>query len=495
MADMATPSLGASAKSARGTAYMVATGNPYAAQAAQQMLKAGGSAIDAAIAADAVMGVVEPMATSIGGDLLAMICSPEGKAESYNGTGRAPAALDIKAIEALPGSRIPERHPYSVTTPGAVRGWHDLHQRYGRLDWAMLLKPAIELARNGFNIAPVSAREWRLFDPVLHAEPTGARLYRAGNPPQAGESLQNEELAATLEMIALEGADAFYHGRIPEAASAAVQAMGGFLQPSDFYEHTGNFCEPVSTEFRGTRVHQCPPNTHGVAILHALEAIQAHGGDPADPSTWVQLVQSTANAMKHAAKTVSDPSGNTVCTVVVDASGLAITLMSSIFKRFGCGIAVPGGGFVLQNRGFGFATPGHINGPAPRKRPYHTVVPGITTRNGRFYLGMGVVGGLMQPQGQIQILTRTLAWSTSLRNALDAPRMRLEAGDTLAIEDGTLESITQALREAGYPPPKKGVGELGGRSDFGGAHAIMRHEDGTLEGAADMRKDGACIGE
>ena len=494
MADTAARSTKERARSARGREYMVATGNGDAARAAHRMLLAGGSAIDAAIAADAVMGVVEPMATSIGGDLLAMICTPDGEVESYNGTGRAPAAFEVSALESLPGRRIPERHPWSVTTPGAVRGWQDLHRRYGRLDWAMLFEPAIRLARHGYEIAAVSAREWRLFDSVLHVDPACARLYRAGRPPEAGELIENRELADVLEMIAREGADAFYQGWIPQAASDAVKAMGGYLEPTDFHEHTGNYCAPVSTDFHGARVYQCPPNTHGIAILHALEAIEANAGDPADPATWVHLVQSTAKAMQYAARTVADPAGNTVCTVVADANGLAVTLMSSIFKRFGSGIAVPGGGFVLQNRGFGFATPGHINGPAPRKRPYHTVVPGITTRNGRFHLGMGVVGGLMQPQGQIQILARTLGWNSPLRAALDAPRLRLEAGDTLAIEDGTPPEISQALRDAGFPAPQKGAGELGGRSDFGGAHAIMRHDDGTLEGAADARKDGACVG-
>ncbi len=491
MASTQTPAQ-AFAKQATSDSAMVAAGHPLAVQAACAMLERGGSAADAAIAADAVMGVVEPMATSIGGDVLAMVYEPGGRVTSYNGTGRAPARLTPDLVADLPGQRIPERHPFSVTTPGAVQGWFDLHARHGRLPLADLLEPAIRHARDGFAVAAVAAREWKLFDHELHVDPNCARLYRAGNSPVAGEILTNPALGALLEAIATHGPQAFYQGAMAHATASAVQTMGGLLAAEDLHAHSGNFCEPVFTDFFGCRVHQCPPNTHGVAILDALEQIAAHGGNPEDPSTWVHLIRSTASAMRRARETVADPSGNTVCSVVVDRDGLAITLMSSIFKRFGSGIVVPEGGFVLQNRGFGFATPGHVNGPAPRKRPYHTVVPGITTRNGEFLLGMGVVGGLMQPQGQIQILTRVLAWNTNIQTAIEAPRMRLEAGDTLAIEAGTPAAIETAMRSAGFAPPAASAGELGGRSDFGGAHAVFRHADGTLQGAADPRKDGAA---
>ena len=190
---------------------------------------------------------------------------------------------------------------------------------------------------------------------------------------------------------------------------------------------------------------------------------------------------------------MADPAGNTVCTVVVDETGLAVTLMSSIFKRFGSGISVADGGFVLQNRGFGFSRPGHINGPAPGKRPYHTVVPGAALRNGRFHAGFGVVGGLMQPQGQLQVLLRVAAHGQPLQAALDAPRWRLESDTAVAVEAGMPQAITDALRDDGYADPV-GAGELGGRSDFGGAQIVMRDENGRLRGASDKRKDGTAIG-
>ncbi|MGB6008255.1 gamma-glutamyltransferase family protein [Castellaniella sp.] len=477
----------------RKSGAMVSTGNPLAAQAARDVLEGGGSAVDAAIAADAVMGVVEPMATSIGGDLLAMIHQDGQPVLSYNGTGRAPLALDEAMVRALPGARIPERHPLSVTTPGAVRGWWDLHRRFGRLAWRDVFGPAIRHARQGFPVAKVAAHEWAIFDFVLREDPVCARMFRAGRPPAPGDAFRNPELADTLEHIAADGPDYFYRGPVAEDASRAVQRMGGVLAPEDFERHAGDFVTPLSLEFHGARIHECPPNTHGVAILDALAAVQDHGGAAEDPDTWVHMVRSTASAMAAAKRTVADPAGNTVCTVVVDGEGLAITLMSSVFKRFGSGIAVPGGGFCMQNRGFGFSEPGHINGPAPAKRPYHTVVPGMTTRDGEFLLGMGVVGGLMQPQGQIQILTRVLAWGWDIQDALNAPRWRLEAGDTLAIEKGFPDDLARALRASGYGEPHAAAGELAGRSDFGGAHAIFRAPAGNLQGAADPRKDGQWL--
>jgi gamma-glutamyltranspeptidase/glutathione hydrolase len=472
---------------------MVATGQPLAARAAAQILHAGGSAVDAAIAADAVMGVVEPMATSIGGDLLAMVVQPDGVAVTYNGTGRAPAALDPAALEGFPGRRIPERHSLSLTVPGAVQGWHDLHARYGNLSFAQVLAPAIRVARSGFAIAPVCAREWALFDHVLQEDPECAKLYRAGNPPQAGDHFCNEALADVLESIATGGPHAFYQGPPARAAAQASAARGGVLDADDFAAHRGNFDTPLATTFRGLTVLECPPNTHGIAVLHALAELEPKDLQQDDPRTMVAAARAMARGLARAKEVVADPSGNTVCTVAVDRSGLAITLMSSIFKRFGSGIAVPGCGFVLQNRGFGFASPGHVNGAAPRRRPYHTVVPAAALREGRFHAAFGVVGGAMQPQGHVQLLIRLAAWKQSLQLAIDAPRWRLESESALAVEAGMPAQITKALRDAGFSEPASS-GELGGRSDFGGAQVVMRTDEGWLAGGSDRRKDGMALG-
>ena len=471
---------------------MVATGHPLAAQAAVQILREGGSAVDAAIAADAILGVVEPMATGIGGDALAMVVVPGSDPISYNGTGRAPYGFSLDMLNALPDQLIPERHVLSVTVPGLVRGWHDLHGRFGRLPWARLFHSAIQLARDGFAVAPVAAREWKLFELVLRQDPVTAELYRAASLPRFGDRFANPELAHLLEKIANEGPDAFYLGLPAVASERAVQQRGGALTAHDFAQHQGHFAAPVSAKFRGLTVFECPPNTHGVAVLHALESLEPLSLDPADPATTVCMVEHMGRAMQHAKKTVADPAGNTVCTVAVDSSGLAVTLMSSIFKRFGSGIAAPGCGFVLQNRASGFSVPNHINGPAPGKRPYHTVVPAAILKEGAFHAGLGVVGGAMQPQGHVQLITRLAAWGEPLQAAINAPRWRLEADRALALEDGTPADIVRALRSAGYHEPQ-GLGELGGRSDFGGAQVVLRAPDGRLIGGSDRRKDGIAL--
>lgn len=472
----------------RGKNGMVATGHPLAARAAIARLEEGGSAVDAAIAADAILGLVEPMATSVGGDLLAMIVEPDGSAHTYNGTGRAPAGLTADVVGRLPDQRIPERHPLSVTVPGAVRGWYDLHQRYGRLDWKSLFTSAIEMAANGFAVGPICAREWKTFEPVLKADETSIGLYRVGNTPVAGEVFRNPLLAAVLNAIAHDGPDAFYRGEPARAAAAAVQAHGGVLAAEDFATHTGNFAAPLSTAFRGLTVLECPPNTHGVAVLDALAALEPQALDPADPQTTVATVRAVAAGMARARDTVADPAGNTVCTVVVDGEGLAITLMSSVFKRFGSGISVPGGGFVLQNRGSGFAQPGHINGPAPGKRPYHTVIPAAALANGRFKAGFGVVGGAMQPQGHVQLLLRLAAWGEPLQAALDKPRWRVESDTVVAVETGSPPAVADSLRSAGFTIPPGGTG------DFGGAQFVWRADNGDLLGGSDKRKDGVALG-
>ena len=473
---------------------MVASGNPLAIDAARAILKQGGSAIDAAIAADVMMGVVEPMATSIGGDLLAMVVEPTGKALAYNGTGRAPIAFTDTLLNQFKNHQIPERHGLSITTPGVVMGWWDLHQRYGKMPWSNLFTSGIDIARDGFRIAAIAAREWKIFDSVLHYDPTSSALFRAGDPPKAGELFRNPDLARVLENIQQRGPQGFYQDFPARACAQASQRHGGVLHEDDFDNHQGNFCEPISQKFKDVTVYECPPNTHGVAVLQALGDMADLSFDEMDEAIVVlRSVQAMGRGMEHAKKIVADPAGNTVCTVVVDAHGLAVTLMSSVFKRFGSGISAEGCGFVLQNRGFGFAGPGHINSPAPGKRPFHTVVPAAATRDGQFFASFGVVGGAMQPQGQLQLLLKVVGAGHTIETAIKAPRWRLESAHTLAIEDGMPGDVVAALRSAGYKAPT--FGELGGRSDFGGAQWIMRLPDGSYAGASDPRKDGAVWGE
>lgn len=479
-------------KKALGKHWAVSTGNMLAARAAQKILLKGGSAVDAAITADAVMGVVEPMATSIGGDVLAIITLAGEDPVAYNGTGRSPALLTSKLVSELPNQRIPERHPYSITTPGAVKGWHDLHQRYGKLDWEDLFIDAIHYAQEGFVVAEVAAREWKLFDFVLHTDPHCAQLYKAGHAPQAGTIFKNPELARTLRRIAHEGWQAFYQGEIPQRTEAAMIQVNGLLRADDFERHQGYFCKPLCLTHADYAFYQCPPNTHGCAILDALANTSWRSSSCATSDT-LALIDATQAALRNAAKTVHDSGGNTVCTVIVDNDGNAITLMSSIFKRFGSGYVVPGAGFVLQNRGFGFAEVGHINEAGPNKRPYHTVVPGAVTKSGLFHLGLGVVGGLMQPQGQIQIMHQLFREGTPLDEALAHPRWRIEGDHLVALEPTMDSSLQLKIRQAGYKEPPKGVGDLAGRSDFGGAQAIQRLANNELWAVSDHRKDGAAL--
>ena len=468
----------------RAESCMVATGHPYAAQTALRILDEGGSAIDAAIAADAILGVVEPMATGIGGDMLAMIVPSDGKAITYNGTGRAPAGLTADRVNALPGRRIPERHPLSTTVPGAVRGWFDLHARYGRFDFARLLAPAIALAEQGFAVAPICAREWKLFEKVIARDPESARLYRADAIPVAGERFANPELAAVLKAIAAEGPGAFYEGLPARAAEAASLAHGGVLAEADFKAHRGDFRDPIAAQFRGLTVLECPPNTHGVAVLQALVRAGAAGARPRRSADHGHRGRrAMAAGLEHAKKTVADPAGNTVCTVVVDRDGLAMTLMTSVFKRFGSGIGVPGCGFVLQNRGSGFSEPGHINGPAPGKRPYHTVVPAAALKDGRFHTGFGVVGGAMQPQGHVQLLMRIAAWDEPLQAALDAPRWRLESDTALAIEPGTPQPIVRCAAGRRLSPSRSAAAN----SPVAAISAARSSSCATRDGSAPRR--------
>ncbi|WP_138466657.1 gamma-glutamyltransferase family protein [Poseidonocella sp. HB161398] len=471
----------------------VAAGHPAATRAAMEALGRGGSAIDAAIAADAVMGVVEPMATGLGGDLSAMLLPPGEAPLTYNGTGRAPAALSEAMVAALPGGRIPERHPLSVTVPGAVRGWLDLHARFGRLDFAGLLAPAIRIAREGFAVGPVCAREWALFADVVRGDPGSRAIYRGDAIPQAGTQFSNPALADLLERIAAEGAEAFYRGTAAAAIARAAARAGALLCEGDLAAHEGNYDIPLRQGFHGLEILECPPNTHGMGVLDALRRLEGEVLPMEDPETTVKIVEATRDGMKEARRVVADPSGNTVCTAIIDRDGFAVTMMSSIFKRFGSGIGVPELGICLQNRGFGFSEPGHVNGPAPGKRPYHTVIPAAALKDGRTHAVFGVVGGLMQPQGHVQLVTRIAAWGQGVQEAIDAPRWRLERDDAVALEEGAAPGVAEALARAGFRDGA-GAGDMAGRNDFGGAQMVMRGPDGGLLAGSDRRKDGEARG-
>jgi gamma-glutamyltranspeptidase/glutathione hydrolase len=447
---------------------MVATSNPLAAEAARWALAEGGTAMDAAIASDAVLGVVQPQSTGVGGDLFCIV--DDGReVVGFNGSGAAPAALTLDACRGWS-----DTSPLTVTVPGTVDGWFQLSARFGRLGVARALEPARRLAADGFAVTPVSARDW-----TAHT----SRL-RVGSPFAAevlpGQRVVNPALAATLAAVTDHYTGAFAH-----AAVAAVVADGGVLAMEDLVAHEGEWVTPISGSYRGTEVVQLPPNGQGVAVLEALRLLD----DRPAPDLGALMV-ATRDGMQHAYATVADPrtvvGRDTVYTAVV-AGGMAVSLISSVFTGFGSGITA--GGAALQNRGFGFsldaASP---NAVAGGKRPFHTIIPSMLRRNGRLAAVFAVVGGPMQPQGQVQVLSHLLDHGLDPQPALDAPRA-FWWGDGVIVEPGFSEEALEALRGAGLGR----VDEVADDRYFGVGQIVAVGPDGSLTGATDARHDGVVL--
>lgn len=479
---------------------MVSTSSPLAVQAGLWAISEGGTAVDAAIAADAVLGVVQPLWTGVGGDLFCLVAT-DGDVIGFNGSGAAPAGLDLDACRGAAVTEtgypawltadfpptLPDTSALAVTVPGAVDGWSQLAGRFGRLPLSRLLEPARALADGGFPVGRLAAREWR----------RGAAKLRPGGPlpavVRAGQRVANPALGATLAAIAHGGRDAHYQGGWAAAAVAAVEAGGGVLGADDLARHAGEWTTPVAGAFRGLEVLQHPPNGQGAAVLAALAALDAEDLVGLPPPERLARVMLAARAgMRLAHRHVADPrtapawtGTDTVYTAVV-AGGMAVSLISSVFHLFGSGITA--GGAPLHNRGLGFSLdPSSPNCVAPGKRPFHTIIPALVRRDGRPWAVLGVVGGPMQPQGQVQVLDH-LAGGLDPQAALDAPRARWLGGDVIGLERGL--DAAAALRAAGFevlpdplPPAELGAGQV-----------IRCHDDGWLEGGADPRRDGAAFG-
>ena len=485
---------------------MVSTGSPLAAQAGLWALGEGGTAMDAAIAADAVLGVVQPMWTGIGGDAFCLV--DDGRAVTgFNGSGAAPAALTreraLGAAAGVGGQRItdigiptglPDRSPLTVTVPGLVDAWSQLNERFGRIPLATLLEPARRLAADGYPVGRVAARAWRH---VADRLPDDCPLPRS---PHAGDRIANPELAASLDAIAMGGRDAHYEGGWAKAAIAAVAAADGVLAEPDLAGHRGEWTQPIRGTYRDHEILEHPPNGQGAAVLAAMAALDREpAGRADDPATIVATVTAIRDGMRDAARHIADPahadvadfwvtSGrDTVYTAVV-AGGLSVSLITSIFWGFGSGIWA--GGVLLQNRGAGFSLDADSpNVVAPGKRPFHTIIPGLVRRDGRPWATFGVVGGPMQPQGHVQVLRHLIDHGRDPQQALAAPRARWLAADMVAIEPGFPNGTEDALRDAGYDvhhdvPPE----------EFGGGNVIRTHADGWLEGGADPRRDAVAAG-
>lgn len=500
---------------------LVATSQPLAVAAGTAILEAGGSAVDAAVAAAAVLTVVEPRSTGLGGDLFALVWNAgDERPAGLRAAGVAPAGLDVAALRAAGFTSMPRYGAWTVTVPGAPAGWQELLRAYGRLPLERVLADAVRLAREGFAVTPTIAEEWGSTTQRLAADAAAAAVYLpGGRAPAAGETFTNPLLAASLEAFVAEGAAPFYTGGIAEAIGAAVQALGGPLTADDLAAWGGpDWTEPIVGRFRGVDVYEMPPPNHGIVTLEALAIYDGFGpatGDEADH----RLLEALKAAIDDAAAVVADPvfapdrsrdlldpayvaarrarigerastgrsaglASDTVYIAVVDGEGNACSLIQSVYEGFGSSVGVPGTGIVLQNRGAGFTlADGHPNRPEPRKRPFHTIIPAMAGRDGRLQGAFGVVGGYMQPQGQAQVLRRLLDEGMEPQAAVDAPRLRVTAGTTVLAEPGYDPRVLAALADRGHdiaPLP---------RFEAGGAQVVWRTADG-FAGGSDPRKDG-----
>lgn len=515
---------------------MVAASNPLAAQAGLAVLQQGGNAADAAIATAAVLNVTAPASTGIGGDCFALYYdAATGQISALNGSGRAPAALTIDAVRARGHTVMPVRDSLAVTVPGAVQGWADLLARHGRLTLADVLDDAITYARAGFPVSPVFGAAWNQPGTisVLRASPHAGDYLPGGNPPQVGQVVRLPDLANALQAIAEGGPAAFYTGPVADAIVRTVQVAGGVLAHDDLAAHTSTWDTPLATNYRDVTVVECPPNGQGLAALLALNIAEGfHLGDLAwdSPERFHLLVESMRLAFADARHYIADPAvqevplagllnkvyaahrremirpdramtppsfgapspgSDTVYLSVIDGEGNACSFINSLYYGFGSGIVAEGTGVFLQNRGANFSLdPAHPNALAPGKRPYHTIIPGMALRDGRLWASFGVMGGFMQPQGHLQVISALVDDDLDPQAALDRPRFCLVDGtpdSAVLLEDGLPTPTVARLAELGHPVQ---VTRGFDRRVFGSGQIILRDEHGVLYGGSDPRKDG-----
>lgn len=502
---------------------MVVTSHPLAVEAGLKVLREGGNAVDAAVAAAAVLGVVDPMSTGLGGDCFALVFQASDKSlHGINGSGAAPMAASIDALKALGHDCVPERGALSVTVPGAPHAWSQLLNRFGARSWAQALAPAIEVAEAGFDVTEVVARDWAKAVSVLKAGAHTEPFLVNDAAPSAGDHVTFPDMAKTLRRLAEHGVSDFYSGEIARRIADTCEALGGWLTIADLEAHVSTWVEPLIGTYRGHDVVQLPPNGQGLVVLEALglldelsladmgdaerthyliEAVKLAFGDVSaelgDPAVSADLaarlldfdyLDERREALSETAQPgcIAPASSNTVQVVVVDAQGNACSLSNSLYEHFGSGVVVPETGIVLQNRGALFSTQkGHPNALGPGRRSYHTIIPAMVFREASPWLIFGVVGGFQQPQAQVQIISALIDRECSLEDAVAAPRFRFVDGLKLQLEDGFPEA--DALSARGHDVAKGAV--FGG---FGGAQAILvDRESGALTGASDPRKDGS----
>ena len=458
---------------------MVATSQPLATRAGLRALERGGNAVDAALAAAGVLCVAEPMSTGIGGDLFAIVWR-EGQAEGLDAAGPAPARAD-------PVEPVEERGPRSVTVPGAVGGWQALAERHGRFGLDACLSDAVDAAERGVGVTPLTSAAWR----------DAGGPPELGPPPRVGERFRLPDLGRTLRRIAEEGPAAFYEGEVAQAIASA-----SWVEESDLAAYSPRWVEPLRVAYRDVEVLELPPPTQGVAALEALGVLEglrpdlpaqidsarlaledafAHVRDGADVG-WLLAPEHLERRRRERARSAAEPAGGTVYLCAIDADGTAVSLVQSLFMGFGSGVVAPGTGVVLQNRGACFAVGGGRVEPA--RRPYHTIIPGLLLRDGALRGPFGVMGGFIQAQAHMQLVSALVDEGLDPQAALDRPRFRVE-GDSVHLEEGLWDRITE-LEGLGYRVVRD-------TSGFGGGQAILVEGD-ALVGGSDARKDGYAAG-
>jgi gamma-glutamyltranspeptidase/glutathione hydrolase len=525
---------------------MVATSHPLATQIGLDVLRSGGTAVDAAIAANAALGLMEPVSNGVGGDLFAIVWDAKTKKlYGYNGSGRSPKSLTLKWFQDHGYAAIPPTGPLPVSVPGAVDGWFALHDRFGKLPMKRVLAPAIAYAREGFPVTELIAYYWALSVPRLSKYPGfGEQFTIDGKAPAKGEIWRNPNLADTLQAIADGGRDAFYKGRIARTIGDYFKANGGFLSYEDLAAHRGEWVEPISTNYRGYDVWELPPNGQGLAALQMLNILEGYDFSkiPFGSTEHVHLfVEAKKLAFEDRAKFYADPAfakaplerllskdyaaerrkaispdramkaaepgthkldGDTIYLTAADQWGNMVSLIQSNYRGMGSGMAPPGLGFILQDRGEMFVLKeGHANTYAPGKRPFHTIIPAFVTKNGEPWLSFGVMGGDMQPQGHVEVLMNLIDFGMNLQEAGDAPRIQHEGstspeGQAEPMKDGGWIDL-----ESGFPYEtvrglmQKGHSVRFANGPYGGYQAIgWDAKNRVYVGASEGRKDGQAAG-
>jgi gamma-glutamyltranspeptidase/glutathione hydrolase len=518
---------------------IVATSHTLASQAGAQVLARGGSAMDAAITANAALGIVEPESCGIGGDLFAIYWDAKtGKLTALNASGWAPKALTIDVLKGLGHAKMPKEGIQAVTVPGAVDGWGKLHARFGKLPWKDLFQPAIYFAEHGYPVTEMIGAAWAVEREKLGKDPNAARVFLPGGEvPKVGQMFRDPQMAAAYRLIAQEGPPAFYQGAIAKAVLKTSDRLGGKMAAADLAEFSSEWVQPLAIDYRGWKVYELPPNGQGVGALEMLNILslfplgtyQSRGADElhvqmeaqklayadleryvADPrfaKVPVSGMISTEYARERAklidlkkARCETAPgtppavSGDTIYLSVVDREGNIVSLIQSLYDHFGSGVGVDDFGFILQNRGALFTlNAAHPNALAPHKRPFHTIIPAFLEK-GDMHIGFGIMGGLNQAQAHAQFVSNVVDHGMNIQEALEAPRFtkKVFEGCEFSIESRIPKQVRDELAARGQR--LKVLGAFS--SEMGGGQVVVHDsKTGVNYGASSPRKDGAAVPE